>query len=326
MNKEKFLEYAHLYLMNELNESEQIEFENAMFENDDFKNEFDDIKVFYKTVSNNTPNLPDERALVEARNSLMRAIRNNEARPTLFQKIVSIVNNIVFTNYKFALSGAAVFVIGLFVGYLFFVSTAVNKNGLTNGNVIDIDKVQKGLESGEVKISNIRIPTSITGEAQIEVSFDAVKPISYKASAEDPLIRSLLASALITGKNPGLRLRTVNTISEQLESEKFNTDSQIKSALITSLKTDDNPAVRREALLALMKFNFDNDIRDAFLSVLSNDLNSGMRVLAINGLAQLKFQGNSLDDKILNVLNNKAENDESDFIRLRAASLVQEVN
>jgi HEAT repeat protein len=129
----------------------------------------------------------------------------------------------------------------------------------------------------------------------------------------------------VNEKNPGLRLRTVNTISSQLETEKFNADPKIKNALITALKIDDNPAVRREALNALIKFPFDGEIRDAYLFVLSNDHNSGMRVAAINALAQLKVEGTSLDDKILNVLNRKAENDESDFIRLRAASLVREV-
>ena len=99
----------------------------------------------------------------------------------------------------------------------------------------------------------------------------------------------------------------------------------MKNALITALEVDENPAVRKEALNTLMKLPFDTDIRDAFLFVLSNDRNSGMRVAAINALAQLKIEGTSLDDKILNVLNSKAENDKSDFIRLRAASLVQEV-
>lgn len=325
MTKEKFIEYAHLYLMDELGDNEKIDFENTMLENDELHAEFDSIKIMYETISANRPAEADEKLLVAARYDLMRAIRNENAAPPFKDKVAGLFKNIFITNYKISFGGIGVFVIGLFVGYLFFISNNIDRPMITTTQPVNIDKVESGIDNGDVKISNIRIPTNITGGAQIEVSFDAIKPISYKGNVDDPFIQRLLASALVNEKNPGLRLRTVNTISSQLEVEKFNADPKIKNALITALKIDDNPAVRREALNALMKFPFDGEIRDAYLFVLSNDRNSGLRVAAINALAQLKVEGTSLDDKILNVLNRKAENDESDFIRLRAASLVREV-
>jgi len=324
MNIEKFIEQAHLYMMDELEGDEKIQFENVLLENDEFQKEFETIKNIHETIIANRPAEADEKLLTSARNSLMRAIRNESVKPKLSERISSVLKNIFITNYKFAFGGTGLFVIGLFVGYFYFMSLSNNKPMIVTSNKIDLDKVQSGIESGDVKISNIKIPTNITGGGEIEVSFDAIKPISYKAGADDPFIQRLLASALVTERNPGLRLRTVNTISSQLEMEKQILDPKIKSALITALKVDNNPAVRKEALNALIKFPFDNEIRDAYLFVLSNDRNSGMRVTAINALSQLKVDGNSLDDKILKVLNRKAETDESDFIRLRAASLVRE--
>jgi len=325
MEKEKFLELAYLYLMDELGENEKIEFENTIMEDDNLRQEFESVKHLYESISENKPAEADEKLLTSARYSLMRAVRHEADEPSAKGNLFDFFKNIFVSNYKFAFSGAGIFIIGLFVGYLFFISSTINKPILVNSKPADVEKVQTEVEEGGVKISNIRIPTKITGGEQIEVSFDAVKPISYKANADDPFIQKLLASALINERNPGMRLRTVNEISSWIGTEKFKADPKIKNSLITALKNDKNPAVRREALNALVKFPFDNDIRDAYLTVLSNDKNSGMRVAAINALAQLKVEGTALDEKIINELNKKAEHDESNFIRLRAASLVQEV-
>jgi hypothetical protein len=325
MEKEKFLELTYLYLMDELGEDEKVEFENTIMEDDNLRQEFESVKHLYESISENKPAEADEKLLTSARYSLMRAVRHETEEQSVKGNLLDFLKSILISNYKFAFSGAGIFLIGLFVGYLFFISSTINKPILVNSKQADVEKVQTEVEEGGVKISNIRIPTKIIGGGQIEVSFDAVKPISYKANVDDPFVQKLLASALVNEKNPGLRLRTVNAISSQLESEKFKIDPKIKSSLITALRNDKNPAVRREALNALTKFPFDKDIRDAYLSVLSNDKNSGMRVAAINALTQLKVDGAAFDEKIINELSKKAENDESNFIRLRAASLVQEV-
>ena len=322
MNKEKFIELSNLYLMDELDDTEKIEFENAVMENDELKKEFDDIKRLFVSINENRPEEVDEKLLASARNSLMRAVRQEEAKPSFKERILSLLKNIFIVNYKFAFGGMGMLAVGVFIGYIFFSVNYIQRPMIESSHTVDLDNIQ----NGDVKVSNIKIPTTLNGGGQIEISFDAIKPISYKGNLSDPFIQRLLAASLVTEKNPGLRLRTVNTIASQVENEKSVSDPKIKNALITALKVDGNPAVRREALNVLQKFKFDDDIRDAFLFVLSNDRNSGMRVAAINALSQLKVEGNSLDEKIMNVLNRKAENDESDFIRLRAASLVREVN
>jgi HEAT repeat protein len=91
------------------------------------------------------------------------------------------------------------------------------------------------------------------------------------------------------------------------------------------MKNDGNAAVRKEALAALTRYPADKNITDAFLYVLSNDKNSGLRVASINALADLKQRGELVNDEIKNVLNKKAENDNNNFVRIRAASILQEV-
>lgn len=323
MNKEKFLEQAELYLMNELEQNERIRFENMMLESDELKSEFDSLKTMFESFTSNRPEEVDEKLLVSARNNLMRSLRNEAAKKTAKDKIVEWFKNIFVVNYKLSFGSLTLVIVGVFVGYFLFYKSA-GYQVEPNSKSVDLDNVQ----SYETKISNIKIPNPFFEGGEIEVLFGGVggtSPISYKGTPDDPVIQRALATALITQENPGLKLRTVNTIASHIESEQFIPDPKVKYALITAMKNDKNPAVRKEALFVLNKFPFDEEVRDAFLYVLSNDSNSGLRVSAINALANLKVQGNSLDDKIINVLNRKAESDESDFIRLRAASLIKEV-
>lgn len=322
MNKEKFIEQAQLYLMDELNQSEKIEFENLIMENDELKREFDSIKQMFESFTTSRPEEVDEKLLVSARNNLMRSIRNEAVKETASEKILKWLKNIFIVNYKLSFGSLTLVVIGVFVGYFLFYSS--NQQIATVSKSVDLDNISQ-YETG---VSNIRIPNPFLKGGEIEVIFGGTggtSPISYKGTADDPIIQRALATALVTQENPGLKLRTVNTLASTVQSDQFIPDPKVKSALITAMKNDKNPAVRREALNVLQKFSFDQEIRDAYLYVLSNDSNSGLRVAAINALANLKVQGNSLDEKIINVLNKKAENDDSDFIRLRAASLIKEV-
>jgi hypothetical protein len=323
MNKEKFLELAQLYLMNELEDDKRIELENLIMENDELRKEFESYKQMHEAFTSNRPAEIDEKLLVAVRNDLMRSVRNEAAKLTPKEKILEWLKNIFVVNYKLSFGSLTLVFVGIFVGYfLFYRSSSLPV--ATNSKSVDLDNVQ----SYETKISNIKIPNPFFEGGDIEVLFGGVggtSPISYKGSADDPVIQRALATALTTQQNPGLKLLTVNTIASQIELDRIIPDPKVKAALITAMKTDKNPAVRKEALNVLVKFPFDQEIRDAYLYVLSNDGNSGLRVAAINALANLKVQGASLDDKIINVLNRKAENDESDFIRLRAASLVKEV-
>lgn len=323
MNKEKFLEQAELYLMDELDQNEKIEFENMIMESDELRAEFDSLKAMFESFTSNRPVEVDEKLLVSARNNLMRSLRNEAAKKTAKDKMLEWLKNIFVVNYKLSFGSLTLIVVGIFVGYFLFYSSTTQEI-VTNSKSVDLDNLSK-YETG---VSNIKIPNPFFEGGEIEVIFGGTggtSPISYKGTAEDPIIQRALATALVTNENPGLKLKTVNTIAAKVESEQFIPDPKVKSALITAMKNDKNPAVRREALNVLMKFSFDQEIRDAYLYVLSNDSNSGLRVSAINALANLKVQGNSLDEKIINVLNKKAESDENDFIRLRAASLIKEV-
>jgi hypothetical protein len=322
MNKEKFTEQAYLYLMDELEENERIEFEDILLQDDRLKNEFDEMKLTGMAIQSSKPSEVDNRLLASARQNLMREIRKEAELVPPITNMTNSIRRFLFENYRLAFGGIATFAFGIVIGYILLVPkfshNQSNSNTPITGNEVQIEK-------DNTQISNIQLEDSGTKNGEVAVTFDAVKPVKVTGQPTDPFIKKLLIASLLNESNPGVRLRSVNTIAQEVNKNNFKPDSKIKDALISAMKTDGNPAVRREALGALIKYPFDEKIRDAFLYVLSNDRNSGMRVASINALADLKQRGEVLDDQIKNVLNKKAENDNNNFVRIRAASILQEV-
>ncbi len=325
MNRDKFTELAYSYLMNELDENERIRFEDLLMQDDQLKNEFDEIKLTGMAIQSFKPAEADNRLLASARQNLMREIRKEAAEVSAITGLANNVRKFLFENYRLAFGGIVTFAFGIVIGYILLVpKVSNNQNSATPsvaGNEVKIDELDKG----STQIANIQLKDSESKSGEVAVTFDAVKPVKVTGRPTDPFIKKLLIASLLNETNPGVRLRSVNTIAEEVNKQNFKPDSKIKGALITAMKTDGNPAVRREALGALIKYPFDEKIRDAFLYVLSNDRNSGLRVASINALADLKQRGEILDDQIKNVLNKKAENDNNNFVRIRAASILQEV-
>ena len=325
MNKEKFTEQAYSYIMNELNENERIEFEDILLQDDELKNEFDEIKLTAMAIQSSKPVEADNRLLANARQNLMRQIRNESEQVPVVTGLVNNIRRFFFENYRLAFGAIVTFAFGIVIGYILLVPRLSQKQAGDNSAVAGNEVKTDVLEKGNTQISNIQLNDSNLKSGEVALTFDEVKPVKVTGKPTDPFIKKLLIASLLNESNPGVRLRSVNTIAQEVNKENFKPDSKIKEALITAMKTDGNPAVRKEALNALIKYPFDNEIRDALLSVLSSDRNSGMRVASINALADLKQRGEVLDEQIRNVLNKKAENDNNNFIRIRAASILQEV-
>ncbi len=314
MNREKFYEFSYMYLMNELEPKQKIELENLLMEDNSLKSEFDRIKETLLLVEANKPEPVNEKVLISARQSLMREIKKEIEKPTLFQGLIINARHFLFSNYKLALGGAFTLILGVCIGYYF----APAKNASYLGSDFTFEQVA----NRDLNISNISISSEDSKEGMVEVSYTEMKPHQYKVKANDPLVQKLLLASMLTDENPGFRLKSVNTIGKQIQENNLKNDPKVKIALITALKTDENAAVRREALTLLSNYKYDIDIRDSFLYVLSKDKNNGNRVAAINALASLKEKGQIMDSVVKEYLSKKAQNDEMNFVRMRAASLL----
>ena len=319
MNHNKYKELLQLYVYDEISEKEKTTLENHLLECGECSAELTSIKHLYTALASNRPAPVSDALLSESRKELFNSISKEEEKISLREKVIKYIEEFLFGGYRLALGGAATFVIGIIFGYFIFGGTPDISELSRVEQSINLDQLQKK----NVQISNIRFDDPLTAEGEIEFKFDVTKPISYKGNASDEFAQKLLATALLTADNPGVRIQSVNTIAMQ-SGDSFIPDSKVKQALISSLETDPNPGVRRAAINTLIKFPFDQDIRDAFLFVLTHDDNSGIRVAAINGLSALKFAGGELDEKIRTVLKENVDNEENNFVRIRAASLLEE--
>jgi hypothetical protein len=317
MKEEKLNELLQLYVFDELEDSEKTEVEKYLESSESARSELEKIQNLFSKISKNRPAELNDDNLLSSRQNLLRQIRIEKSRESFLTKLRKWLEQVSVNGYKLAVSTASAAAVGILIGFFIFGTNNVSVPSDSNIKSVNIDQM---IKSGS-RLSNIRFDTDpLTGH--IEISFDAVKPLTYDGNMNDDIVKHLLTAALLNNKNPGARLRTVNTIVEQTAAAD-QPDPKIKTALIKSLKSDSNPAVRKTALLALQNYKYDEEIRDAILYVLSNDTNSGLRVSAINVLSGLKTEGISIDDKIKNELNNQIENEKNGFIKYRAATLLQ---
>jgi hypothetical protein len=174
------------------------------------------------------------------------------------------------------------------------------------------------------RITNVRYSEGESRDGTVDLSFDAVMPVQMKGNINDPQVQKILAYALMSSQNPGVRLQTANMLASQ-SARSATGDVDIKEALIAALETDENPGVRREALAALQKFTYDDQVKRAYLTVLMKDKNSGMRIGAINAIIKVQAVGVRLDSDVISVMQQKKQSDENSYIRTRATSFLEGV-
>lgn len=290
---------------------------------DECRGELDSLKKLKEVISSNKPEEPDDILLRDSRRQMLTALRVEKQKRTFWMKAQDYARDFLVYNYKPALAGAAVLVVGFILGWLLSPAkqimipageqTAQTTTGITDSSFNVDDNLQ---------ISNARVIDS-DPQGNVTVALETVKPVQVKGNYMDDDIRRILASSLVGENNAGARLRALSVIQKNIDRSEM--DPKIKAAVVYSAKYDDNPGVRREALGMLGKYYIDTDIKDALLYALSNDQNSGNRVLAINLLADFSSKLDETDRKTLDVLTKKAESEENGYVKMRAKTILQEV-
>ena len=97
-------------------------------------------------------------------------------------------------------------------------------------------------------------------------------------------------------------------------------DQAIRSALVEALKSDQNPGVRLKALESLRGFEADTGVRQALLEVVRKDSNPAVRMEAIDQL------GKQRDSASISILQQLAEGDPNNYIRMKSAKRLREWN
>lgn len=318
MSSTKFNELLHLYVLGELDEKNKETVENHLLESAEYKKEYETLLALKNAMVQNKP-VRENSLLTEARRDLRIKLYEEQYNAGFTGKLNRWFREMFYSTGKAALGGAVMLLFGFTIGYLFFYSNTQPVNTKGYGMPVEI----ADMNPDEIQIRDIYIPNPFENSSRVEIRFSKINPVTYTGDLNDPETQKILALALESANNPGVAIKTINTLSVQsINNKSFIPDEKVKRALITRLKRDNNPGVRREALNVLLNFRYDTEIRDAFLYVLNNDENAGLRIAAINALFDIRAEGN-IDAEIKNVLTEKADSDENDFIRIRAAKILE---
>lgn len=316
MKKEEYKELMYLSVYGELNKDDRSTLDAYLKKHPDMNKEFQELKKFRSFMSKNTvPKITDD-LLNDARNELRAVLRKERSKVTVFDRIKNFLGELMHPAY--ALSGAGILSLGIIIGYCSF-SPGGDEGGFVFRSVSNSAET-----SAKTSVTNIRFIDGDASDGEVEFEFDAVAPMHVKGNIDDPEIQKLLTHALLNESNAGVRLSSVNAIRSNTENTNA-VDPAVKAALITSLRSDVNPGVRREALRVLQRCAFDNDIRDALLFVIAKDGNSGLRVAAINALETAKMDGIRFDAATINALKNQIGKEQNNYVRNRTVNLVKEI-
>jgi len=217
----------------------------------------------------------------------------------------------------FVLGGVLALAGGIFIGRLWAPQPEVRLSPVPTG------QLTSGALEARPEISNVKFLTVDPDAGSVEFTFDATSPVHMKGSISDPRIQEILARTMVGDRNPGIRLRSANMLSSQAQRLKMP-DKEVKSALIHALRSDSNPAVRKEAMKTLLAFPFDEEVKQAFLFVLVHDGNPAMRIAAINSLDSARVQDQPADNDLLEVLKERMHSDNNNYVRIKAKSVLEE--
>jgi len=306
-----------LYLYGVLTNEEQSVLELHLKDCDECRNELEQQRNLLSLISDKK-NEVDDNLLMEARAQLRGALRNERQRKGYLDNIIQYLNNFITIPFRTALSGAALLAVGFFVGYLFYGSSTIDPNIITEKTNNEFPVFQD-----DVTISNISFIDSDPSDGEVEFTFIAMKPVYLKGRVDDPKIQSILTYSMLNEQNPGSRFNSINAMYSE---KPIKFDKDVKDALITVVMTDENPGVRREALKLMKKLPYDEDVKRAFIYVLTTDTSSGIRIEAINALVDAGKKGISLDKNEIDLFKQKLQTDANSYIRYRTKTILQEYN
>ncbi|RPJ56989.1 MAG: hypothetical protein EHM23_21950 [Acidobacteria bacterium] len=309
MRHQKFKEWIPLLAYDELDEDQKYLLNEHLAVCAECREQLDELKEVQQAAG--SVGEPSETLLRQARRELRIGLRHPEPKRTGW--FADWNWSWLVPSFRTAVAGTLCLAIGLAAGYFVYRQPSAGEGPIINRPVAGLLPASPG----NISVGNIRFIDADASDGNVEFTYEATAPVHLRGSVNDPLIQGVLSEALTDAQNPGVRLRAASLLNtDQLKQP----DADVKRALITALKMDENNGVRKQALAALQNFPFDIEIRDALLYVLNNDSNPAMRIAAIDAVRTERYR----DPEVLRVLEEKMNTDGNEYIRYRSRAVVQE--
>jgi anti-sigma factor RsiW len=167
----------------------------------------------------------------------------------------------------------------------------------------------------EASIAGIQSIAQDPATNQVSIKYNTVSTQEAQGSLNDQRIQQLLLYAARNNYNSGVRMDSVDLLTQQPN------DSKVREALTYALQYDTNPGVRLKSLGALGAYVKDDvHVRDAVLTALVNDTNAGVRTEALRLIEPVKADGS-----VRGVLMTLAAKDQSVYIRSQARTMLAQL-
>ncbi|MBT8379231.1 MAG: zf-HC2 domain-containing protein [Ignavibacteria bacterium] len=317
MKHNEYKQLIHLSLYGELNEDEKKKLKEHLDSCEECRMELEQQKNFLMMVTENQNFKVNNELLKEARAQLRGALRSEQMKGFSLISFGERVLRFFSSPPKLALGAVAILLIGFIFGGMFFSKKDV---------IVQTKKQQftkTSLLQDNTRITNLQFVDSDLSDGSVEFTFDAVKRVNLSGKVNDPEIQNILTYAMLNEQNPGSRLNSINVMDTY---GNLIPDNEIKDALITVVMTDENPGVRMEALKLISKFNYDESFKQAYLFVLLNDSSSALRIASLNALIKAAKSGYQLKQNDVELVMQKAKQDDNNYIRLKSKTLLKEYN
>jgi len=121
-------------------------------------------------------------------------------------------------------------------------------------------------------------PSPGSDSPTVQLQLSAEQPMVLTGRADDSNVRQILMYMVENSErfDAGVRLDCLDALKAAVR------DEQVRGALLSAARRDQNPAVRMKALEALRDTAGEDDVRQALLDALKHDSNPGVRVEAVN--------------------------------------------
>ncbi len=300
--------YIPLYLYDELEEDEMVEFETHLDSCAQCREELETTRALHKTLDEKASFEPSESLMSKLRSDLRDRLRDErrlELKESWWERFAEAISG---RSVGVQLAGALAFlIVGISIGRVVFApansGTEFEKEfagGLQEERSLpfmaSVDLIQYDPKSGN-----------------INVQYKSIKDVSVQGNVGDASIRKLLVHAIRTEEHPGQRLMAIKASGARSFS-----DDELEDALIYAMQNDEIDGVRLKAAKVLRNLPISKKIKKAFIRALLKDSNSAIRIEALNALSGVEVEAD-----VRPIFQDASQDDDNEFVRLKASKALE---
>lgn len=305
-------EQAVLYLLNELDKSEILLFQQQIDTRPELRQYVEELKTTLSLTSSLAEITPSEEYLQGQRNILRSGIAKiNQEKTTWYARPIRLVQTVFSSMDSYrqpAWAIAAYMAVAFFIGSYFSTNSIQPEPELSPKNY---PTIQELIQSGTIQTADIHIGKN---NDPVQFALQASNEVNIAGNVEDKLIRDLLFYLLLNDNNPGNRLKAVK-LMEQIEPV-----DESMMVILSSALSDPNPGVRLKSMRLLHQFDPNPTLIDACLKILLEEKNEAIRMEALSILSSAPTPEIASTLRVVSLV------DENDYIREQTTHVLADMN